>query len=97
MVRMAKTITLREANQAFSRCIREVQAGEEFVITRKGQPVARLTPIGGRRVLTAEQEEALAEALKIMGEGWEVGARRLNRDELYDNARTPVGAHRRGD
>ena len=49
---MTKTITLREANQVFARCIREVEAGEEFVITRKGEPVARLVPIPGRRVLT---------------------------------------------
>ena len=42
---VAKTITLREANQAFSRCIREVEAGEEFTITRNGEPVARLVPM----------------------------------------------------
>ena len=35
---MSKTITLSEANQRFSHCVREVEAGEEFVITRKGQP-----------------------------------------------------------
>ena len=42
--RMSRIISLREANQAFSRCIREVEAGEEFTITRNGQPVARLVP-----------------------------------------------------
>ena len=43
---MSKVVTLREANQSFARCIREVEAGEEFVITRNGTPVARLTPVG---------------------------------------------------
>src|ERR1700746_266458 len=38
---MAKTISLREANQRFARCIREVEAGSEFVITRNGQSVER--------------------------------------------------------
>ena len=42
---MTKTLTLREANQSFSRCIREVEGGEEFVITRNGTPVARLSPV----------------------------------------------------
>ena len=42
---MTKTLTLRDANQSFARCIREVEAGEEFVITRNGTPVARLTAI----------------------------------------------------
>jgi prevent-host-death family protein len=81
---MAKTITLREANQAFSRCIREVEAGEEFTITRNGEPVARLVPVRRERVLTPEQEAALEHALEIMKEGWEIGAGPLNRDELYD-------------
>ncbi len=38
---MAKTISLREANRTFARCIREVEAGKEYVITRNGEPVAR--------------------------------------------------------
>jgi antitoxin (DNA-binding transcriptional repressor) of toxin-antitoxin stability system len=33
---MSKTITLREANQAFARCIREVEAGADYIITRNG-------------------------------------------------------------
>jgi prevent-host-death family protein len=45
---MTKTISLREANQGFARCIREVEAREEFVITRKGQPVARLVGVADR-------------------------------------------------
>ena len=40
-----KTISLRDANQGFARCVREVEAGEEFVITRNGAPVARLVPV----------------------------------------------------
>lgn len=92
---MSRTITLREANQAFSRCIREVEAGEEFVITRNGTPVARLLPVNGRRILTPEQEAARARARAIMEKGWEIGAGPLNRDELYDNARTPYDPKRR--
>jgi prevent-host-death family protein len=72
---MSKTISLRDANQGFSRCIREVEAGEEFVITRNGQPVARLIPASSKRVLTPEQEAARARALAIMKEG-RVGAER---------------------
>ena len=81
---MSKTITLREANQAFSRCVREVEAGEEITITRKGRPVARLVPVSGKRVLTPEQEAARARALARMKKGWHLGGERFNRDELYD-------------
>jgi len=81
---MSKTITLREANQAFARCIREVEAGEEITITRRGQPVARLVPVGGKRVLTPEQEAALDRTRARMEKGWPLNAGRFNRDELYD-------------
>ena len=81
---MSKTITLRDANQGFSRCIRAVEAGEEFVITRKGQPVARLVPIAGKRVLTAEQEAALERTVERMKTGWPLNIGRFNRDEIYE-------------
>jgi prevent-host-death family protein len=81
---MSRTITLREANQAFSRCIREVEAGEEYVITRKGEPVARLVPIAGRRILTTEQEAALARTRARMEKGWPIGAGPLDRDAIHE-------------
>jgi prevent-host-death family protein len=81
---MPKTLTLREANQSFSRCIRAVEAGEEFVITRNGKPVARLAPVGDRRVLTPQQEAA-RERLKVaMDRGWNIGASPLDRDALHE-------------
>ena len=81
---MAKTITLREADQTFSRVIREVEAGEEFTITRDGEPVARLVPVRRERVLTPEQQAALARLEETMKKGWQLNAGRFNRDELYD-------------
>ena len=81
---MSKTISLREANQAFSRCIREVEAGEEYVITRKGEPVARLVPISGRRILTPAQQSALARTRMRMEKGWPIGAGPLDRDSLHE-------------
>ena len=81
---MSKTITLREANQSFSRRIREVEAGEEYVITRKGEPVARLVPISGRRALTPSQQAALARTRMRMEQGWPIGAGPLDRDSLHE-------------
>jgi prevent-host-death family protein len=60
---MADTITAREANQGFSRLLKEVSEGREFIITNRGTPVAVLSPVPGitrgRRKRTAEQEQAL--------------------------------------
>ncbi len=81
---MGKTISLREANQRFSRCIREVEAGAEITVTRRGEPIARIVPIRRERVLTPEQRKIRAEALAIMKEGWPLDIGRFNRDELYD-------------
>jgi prevent-host-death family protein len=77
---MSKVITLRDANQQLSRCIREVEAGEEFVITRKGKPVARLIPAGGKRALTPEQEAALE---RLASTKWPLGPEQFSREEIY--------------
>ena len=82
---MAKTITLREANQTFSRVVREVEAGEEFTITRNGEPVARLVPVRRERVLSPEQEAALARLRERMEKGWHLGIDYpLDRDSLHE-------------
>jgi len=93
---MGKVIGLREANQAFSRCIREVEAGEEITITRKGQPVARLIPVRRKRILTPEQEAARARTRERMKKGWHLGGERFNRDELYDEILGINGPKHRG-
>ncbi len=81
---MSKTISLREANQGFARCIRQVEAGEDYVITRKGKPVARLVPIAGPRALSAAQQAARARARARMEKGWPIGAGALDRDGLHE-------------
>jgi prevent-host-death family protein len=39
-----RSVSIRDANQHFSRLIKEVEAGETVVITRQGKPVAQLSP-----------------------------------------------------
>jgi prevent-host-death family protein len=81
---MRRVITLREANQSFARCVREVEAGEDYIITRNGVPVARLVPVAGRRVLSPAQEAALARTHARMEKGWPLGAGPLERDALHE-------------
>ena len=84
IVCMTKTVTLRDANQSFARCIREMEAGEEFVITRNGKPVARLSPVNQRRVLTPVQQAAWERLQAAMSEGWDIGASPLDCDSLHE-------------
>ena len=79
-----KTMSLRDANQTFARCIREVEAGEEIVITRNGTPVARISPINRRRVLTPEQQAALERTKQRMEAGWDLGPWQFDRDSLHE-------------
>jgi prevent-host-death family protein len=81
---MTKTVTLDEATQSFSRCLREVEAGEDFVITRDGTPVARLSPANPRRVLTPAQQAAWERLKAAMDKGWDIGAGPLDRDSLHE-------------
>lgn len=81
---MTERVTLRDANQGFARLIRRVEGGADFVITRNGAPVARLTPIGDARTLTPAQEAALERTLARAKVGWELGAGKFDRDALHE-------------
>jgi prevent-host-death family protein len=80
----AKTISLREANQGFARCVRDVEAGAEYLITRNGTPVARLVPVLNLQSLSPRQAAALARTRARMDTGWPIGACRLDRDALHE-------------
>jgi len=78
-----KTVTAREANQQFSRLLGEVAAGEEVVITRRGQPVATLAPYRGQP-MTPEREAALKRLLELGRKGFHLGGIRATRDEMHE-------------
>jgi prevent-host-death family protein len=75
-----------EANQQFSRILRDVEAGAEIIVTRRGRPVARILPtqLSRERRLTPEQEAAHARSMARLRKGWDLGGGKFNRDELYD-------------
>jgi prevent-host-death family protein len=66
------TISLRDANQNFSRVMAAVERGEVFAITRRGREVALLTPSSGgvaqaspvAGALDPLADEALAERMR---------------------------------
>lgn len=87
---MQRSVSAREANQQFSRILRDVEAGAEILVTRRGQPVARIVPAQrpGERQLTPEQEAAHARSMERLRKGWDLGGGKLDRDELYDEILT---------
>ena len=82
---MDTLVSLRDANQAFARYIRQVEAGAAYTITRNGAPVARLVPIDpGQRRLTVEQQAARTRTRTRTAVGWAIGAGAFDRDSLHE-------------
>src|SRR5436309_14756590 len=85
-------VSLREINQHLTRYVKAVEAGEQIVITRRGKPVALLSPLPqeGRR-LTAEQEAALE---RILSRSDHLGGKPPSRDELHERCADQPGRQR---
>jgi prevent-host-death family protein len=59
-----RNVSLREANQNFSRLIAAVEQGEAFSITRRGQEVAHLLPVSrGKAAATGDLSTVLNDAI----------------------------------
>lgn len=56
-----RNVSLREANQNFSRLIAAVEQGEGFSITRRGQEVARLLPVPHGKAVAGGPSAGLTE------------------------------------
>ena len=83
-----KIINLRDANQQFSKLVREVEeTGREFVVMRNGKEAVRISPAqpAGKRVLTAEQQAALDSMIELAERvrGKSSGPK-LTRDEMHE-------------
>jgi prevent-host-death family protein len=79
-----RVVGAREANQNFSELLREVEGGREVTITRHGKPVARLLPARPKPVAAAERRKAVAEMVKLMKKGIDLGGRSYTRDEMHE-------------
>lgn len=84
-----RKINLREANQRFSRLVREVQeTGEPVSVYRRGEPAVEIHPSvkkGDVRILTPEQEAALNSMLETARKfGRKSVGRKMTRDEMHE-------------
>lgn len=81
---MQQMINLREANQNLSKYIRSLHEGDEIVITKHGKAVAKLVSISEKKELNTDQKDALRRLLDLSKNGYHLGGKGINRDELYD-------------
>lgn len=80
-----KTVSAREANQGFSKLLAQVERGEEVLITKRGTPVALLSPYRPP-AMTAERQSAVEHAIMVMAKGlsWGGALRKFTRDEMRE-------------
>lgn len=88
-----RTMTAREANQAFSKLLAEVDSGEEVVITRRGRPIAIVKPYGDAEA--EARRKAGEELVAFLEKGLDLGGLRINREELYAERDDELEARRR--
>jgi prevent-host-death family protein len=80
---MQDVVSVREANQHLSRYLERVEAGAEVVITRRGKPIARLSPIAATAELSDAQRAARERLRERMQRGYNLGGLRADRDDLH--------------
>jgi len=83
---MAKTIAQRELRNENARVMDAVAAGETFVVTRNGEPVAELRPLrAGRRTFISRAEVAEMAAANV----------RIDRDQFRTDLDAVIHPQRR--
>lgn len=74
-----------EAKTHLSQLLEQVAAGERFVITRHGKPVAQLVPIADDDKEMAQRRATAVARLKTVGDGNRLGPATIR--ELIDEGR----------
>ncbi len=80
-----KTVSARDANHGFSELLSHVEQGEEVLITKRGRPVAVLSPYRPP-LMTAERQVAVDHAIRVMERGlsWGNALQHFTRDDMHD-------------
>ncbi len=79
-----REIPLMTANQEFSKLIKEVERGESFLISRRGRPVAKLTPHFADRMADPEWAAAYRRMMARLEQGARLGGLHVDRNEIHD-------------
>ncbi len=82
-----RQVTARDANQRFSEILSAVETGEEVTITKRGRPVAVMSPYRAP-ALTPERQAAIERAIAIMDEPVALKGefRGFSRDEMHERS-----------
>ncbi len=78
---MDHPVSAADANRSFSQILRDVRAGQSFVVTAHGKPVARIIPCTD---VANAREAARAALVKRLASQPVIDVGQWSRDELYE-------------
>ncbi len=81
-----REMSVREANQNFSKVIAAAEQGETIIITKNGKPVAKISPQPHDRTKDPEWQaacERLVDSLERPRPSIDIG--KVTRDDMYDD------------
>lgn len=81
---MERTITATDANREFSRLLNEVANGETYVVTARGKPVIKMTPVTSDEADRAKRNRKMRALLDRMAKMPLRHAGRITRDDGYE-------------
>jgi prevent-host-death family protein len=84
---MAREISQRELRNDSGEIMRQLDAGESFIVTRNGVPVGELLPLRRRRFVAAEAAVAMFRSAPPV----DYARFRADLDEVVDQRPTPRG------
>ncbi len=79
-----RTVPLRIANQKFSKLVQEVENGREFLITRRGHPIAELVPHRADKTTDPSWNAAFRQMMTRLREGASLEGLKIDRDEVHE-------------
>jgi len=81
----ARTVGVADAKRKLSQLLKDAEAGRETIITRNGQPVAKLVPPLRPPKVAKARERAIQRMIKMMeNTNLHLGGRRFTRDEMHE-------------
>jgi prevent-host-death family protein len=77
------TAGIKEARQRLTEYLIRVQKGEEVIITKRNEPIARISPIKKKKIRSLESHKDLRDCIVPKGNPLSKAVIELRREETY--------------
>lgn len=81
---MKQLASLREINHNLAHYIHSVEKGNEVIITRRGSPIAVMSPVKKVTQLTRQQQRSRKSLFSIMEKGLSLKGETFSRESLHE-------------